>query len=329
MQGVHDLVLSALAPVVLLAAAGYWAGRRGWVAAEAVPSLTQLVFLLLTPALLFRTMAQVQIAQIDPRPVLAYFSAALLLFGLVLWHGRGTREAAVHAMAATFSNTVMIGVPLVTLAYGAPGLVILLTIISLHALVLLTLATVALEFAQLRAEGAAGAARAPWRSVAAAVRNALIHPVPLPIIAGLVWGSLSARHGLALPAALDRTLEVLGAANGPMALLLVGVTLAQSRIGAHWKPALALAATKNLALPALVAPLAAWLFGLRGLPLAVIVVTASLPIGANVFLFAQRYQVEPQRITAAVAISTVGALLTTSTVMLLAQTWIAAGAAGP
>jgi predicted permease len=47
------------------------------------------------------------------------------------------------------------------------------------------------------------------------------------------------------------------------------------------------------------------------------VVAAALPIGANVFLFSQRYQKEEDVVTAAVAVSTVIAMISISLVMAL------------
>ena len=58
-----------------------------------------------------------------------------------------------------------------------------------------------------------------------------------------------------------------------------------------------------------------WAFGLSGMPLAVMVVAASLPVGANVFLFSQRYDVAQELITASVAITTAVALVTVTLVM--------------
>ncbi len=45
------------------------------------------------------------------------------------------------------------------------------------------------------------------------------------------------------------------------------------------------------------------------------VVAAALPVGANVFLFAQRYQVAEDVVTASVGVSTVAGLLSLSVVM--------------
>ena len=298
-------VFSALTPVVLLIALGFAAGRRGWIGAGSVKDLSNLVFLLLTPALLFRTMSKVQVQQLDFRPVAAYFLAVAVIFAGTLLVCGFNRRAAVLALSNTFGNTVMIGTPLVSLAWGEPGLVTLFTLYTVHTVILLTSATVVLELAVMREASSSGgtAHRKPVATVLMALRNALAHPVPLPIILALLF----AQTGLAIPPILDRPLQLLGAAFAPVALILVGVTLANTALGAHWRGALALSAVKNLLHPLLVA-IAGRLLGLSGVPLAVMVVVASLPIGANVFLFSQRYQVAEDLITASVGLSTLLAL---------------------
>ena len=149
-----------------------------------------------------------------------------------------------------------------------------------------------------------------------AIKGALIHPIPLPILTGLLF----AQTGWALPGVVDKPLQLLGSAFGPLALVLVGVSLARTPMHGHWGPALWIAASKNLLLPLLVG-LSAWGFGITGLPLTVMVVAAALPIGANVFLFAQRYQVVQELTTASMGISTGLALFTLSVVMLI-MSWL-------
>ena len=306
-------VFSSLVPVVLFIALGFAVARLGWVSKPGVKDIGNLVFLVMTPALLFRTMAHVELAQLNFGAVGVYFIAAGVIYFGVLWQQGFTTVAAARALACTFGNTIMIGVPLIGILYGQAGLVQLFTLISIHSLVLLTGATVVFELAQARvkAQGAAGAegvesGQTPmWRTVLRALRNGIVHPVPLPIIAGLLFALL----GLPLPEVLDKPLHMLGLALGPMALLLVGLTLAHSTVGDHVKPAATMAVIKNLVFPALMLGLG-WLFGLTGVALAVMVCAAALPTGANVFMFAQRYDTSPEEITAEVTISTVLGLLT-------------------
>ena len=314
----HSLVFLSLFPVVLLIATGFVTARLGWIRAVAIKDLSNLVFLLLTPALLFRTMSGVRIEQLDFRPVAAYFLAVAILFGGTLLVQGFNRRAAVLALANTFSNTVTIGIALVSLLYGPAGLITLLTLVSVHSLVLLSSATVVLELAVAHErtlghpDALAAAPRHPLATVLVALRNAVLHPVPLPIMAGLLF----AQTGWQIPAVIDKPLELLANAFGPLALVLVGVTLAYTPVGKHWRQALALAGVKNLLHPLLVFGVCR-LLGVGGLPMTVMVVAAALPIGANVFLFSQRYQVAEELITASVVVSTALALLTLTGVLLL------------
>jgi len=313
-------VLTSLLPVVVLVLTGYTAGRLRWVRTDAIKDLSNLVFLVLSPALLFRTMGQVNTDQLQWGPPLAYFLATLLLYAGMLGVLGFNRRAAVLALAATYSNMLMIGIPFVTLSYGPDGLVVLLTLVSLHSLILLTASTLVIELAVAH-EAASGHQAFRWRStlstLATATRNALLHPVPLPIVLGLLY-SLT---GWGIPEVIDKPMQWLGSAFAPLALVLLGITLATANLGDHWRQALAIAGVKNMLLPLVVAGVAV-LMGLQGLPLLVLVVTAGLPIGANVFLFSQRYEVAQGLATSSVTVSNLLALITLPVVM-AAAAWLA------
>ena len=332
---VNLVVWSALLPVVVLIGVGLALGRTGWIRPPVVRLLSGLAFTLLTPVLLFRTMSRVHVEQLDPKPALAYILALAIAFGAMLLLRGVNRTSAVLALAVTYSNAVMIGIPLVGLAWGDAGLVTLFTLIPIHSLLLLTSATVVLEFSVAHERRAGppqasshrsaqhagcpmSAAMAPdvrgrlLRVAGRALGRALLHPVPLPIIAGLLF----AQTGLEIPPWSDQVMRWLGSAFGPLALVLVGIALAGSTVGRHLRQALLLAGVKNLLLPALAAVLG-WSIGMSGLSLAVMVVTAALPIGANVFMFSQRYAVAQELVTASVAVSTALAIVSVSVVMLL------------
>ena len=306
-------VVASLTPVFLLIALGYMAGRLNWIRDVAVKDLSNLVFLLLIPALLFRTMSAVHVETLDLRPLAAYFPAALGLLGAsIAWRGFN-RASVVMAVGGVFSNMVMIGITLVELANGKEALVTLLTLVSVHALILLTVSSVVLELVVAR-EARAGGERAPHvlETAWSAFKGALIHPIPLPIMSGLLF----AQTGWTLPTVVDKPLQLLGSAFGPIALVLVGVTLARTPLGGHLRQALWISMSKNLLLPLLVG-LSAWAMGITGVPLTVMVVAAALPMGANVFLFSQRYEVAQELTTAAMGLSTLLALFTLTFVMLV------------
>ena len=130
----------------------------------------------------------------------------------------------------------------------------------------------------------------------------------------IVLGLIYAQTGLGLHPVVDKPLQLLGASFGPVALVLVGITLAQTPVGENFKGALKISVVKTFVHPMLMAA-AGYAMGMRGLHLAVMVVAAALPIGANVFLFSQRYQKEEDVVTAAVAVSTSLALVSITLVM--------------
>ena len=300
-------MLSSLLPVLFCIALGWFVARIGWVRDAAIKDLSNLVFLVLTPALLFRTMGQVRLQELDFRPVVLYFAAVAILFiGTLLLRGFSKRAAA-EALSCVFSNTVMIGVPITQFVFGDSALIVLFTLVSLHSLILLTSATLIFELAETREATERGdeAPRPLWRTLLQAARKSIIHPVPLPILIGLIF----AQTGLQLPSGLDKGLQMIGNALSPMALLLVGISLAYTRIGSNLRTALSISFVKNLVMPALVLAIAP-LLGVTGLPLAVMFVIAAMPVGANVFYFTQRYGVMQQEVSASIAASTLLALAT-------------------
>ncbi|WP_043004121.1 AEC family transporter [Comamonas testosteroni] len=306
--------IAALLPVIALIGTGFGVARAGLVRQTAVKDMSNLVFLLLLPALLFRTMAQVHVGELDYRPIGVYFLSAIIVFvATMLVYGFNTLAAA-RGLASMFSNAAMIGVPLVGLAFGEQGLVTLFTLISVHALVLLTAATMVFELASSREQHTddTHGRRSLGSTVWQAVRNSIIHPVPLPILAGLLW-SLT---GWPLPEVLDTSLKMLGSAMGPMALLLVGITLAFTKIGAHWRPAMRITLVKSLVHP-LVFLACAWLLQLRGPAMGVMLICSALPVGANALLFTQRYRVAQDEVVAGIALSTLLALVTMPLLLML------------
>jgi predicted permease len=222
---------------------------------------------------------------------------------------------------------VALGIPLVGYVYGPPGLVVLFTLISVHSLVLVSMITLNLEWHRAQSsrqamEGPSGVAL--WATLSLALRQSIFHPVPMPILLGLAFS----QTGWTLPEALDRPLQWLGAAFGPMALLLVGINLAQvwrSSASANdkpqpWRKPIELTLLKNMVFPLCVG-LVGWAVGLQGVPWAVMVLAAALPVGANVFLVSQRYALEREAITLGMSLSTVVGMLSLPVVMVLLQHW--------
>lgn len=297
-------IISVILPAAIIVVAGFIAGKRVLDAAG-VKALSDLVYFLFLPCLLFRSMATASFGGSDASLMVAYYSASLLWFFAValflkLRKAESTPAAIVVALGSVFSNTVQLGIPIIKLAFGDDGLKMLLSIIAMHTLVLLTVATVWLELSQAHA----GEDAPPLRqTIGPVIKSAVLHPVILPIVGGLLW-SIAA---LPLPAWIDQPLGFLASAAGPIMLVLMGAQLSTMRLAEHLRSAFTLTVLKNFAHPAIVA-LVSWAIGLPPLAMAVAVTCASLPIGNNVFMFAQRYRTQENTITAATAVSSLAAV---------------------
>ena len=134
----------------------------------------------------------------------------------------------------------------------------------------------------------------------------IIHPVVLPVLAGLVWNLT----GWPLPTVADEILATLGQAVVPLCLVLIGMSLAYYGLEGAARGAIVISVLKLLVQPALVLAVAHWGFGLTGLPLAVVVMMAALPVGSNALIFSQRYGALQAEATAAIVFSTLAFVAT-------------------
>lgn len=297
-------------PVFALMAFGWLFARLRLITEAQVGGIVTFVFYLAIPALLFRTLAGGAVqAQIEATIIVAYFAAALTQFAigwLVSRHVFGNRadESGIAAMGATFSNLVLICIPLVQRAYGDAGLVPLMLIVMVHGTILFSATTLAIEFGRGggRGDGLGGI----LRRTAVGLRAVVLNPIVAGALAGLAFGFT----GLRLPVMVDDTLALLGRGAAPLSLFAVGATLAGCRLAGDLRESLTMAALKLLLLPSLVWLSATQLFDLRADWVTVSVVAAAMPTGANVYVFARKYDMWVARGTAVVLVSTLAAVVT-------------------
>jgi malonate transporter and related proteins len=328
------VVFHKLLAIFLTVGLGWGAGRLRWLdrgvawgagGSDTARVLGNAAFSIFVPALLFRTTARLDLAALPWRTLAAYFVPAvaytLAVYG---WQrGRGVRSGrgeltaavpAVRSVSATYGNSVQLGIPVAAALFAEPGLAIHIALVSVHGLVLLTLPTILAELDLARSQPGPRNVAATVRNT---VRNTIVHPVVLPVLAGIAWNL----GGLPLPSVVDEALVLLGSAVVPVCLVLIGLSLAYQGVQGQWRAVIGLSVLKLLVLPALVLVTAHWGFGLSGLPLAVLVLMAALPTGANALIFAQRYGVLQAEAGAAAVVSTV-AFAATASLWLGVLAWV-------
>jgi predicted permease len=256
---------------------------------------------------------------VDLTIMLAYYAAALTVYAIALATGLllfrlPLQEAALFGMGSTFSNSVLLGIPLVFLAFEEQGVLPLMLIISVHPLILITVSTILIEVGR----GSAGAERTNWAAIGLA---AVLSLLKNPIIVGMLVGVLYGLTGFGFHPIAERFIEFLGRAAAPCALFALGASLTRYRIAGDLPQVGVMAAFKLLLMPTLVWVSTHYVFPIEPLWGAIATINAAMASGANVFVLASRYDIFVARAASLVLIST--ALAAISAAVLL--TWFAVG----
>ncbi len=283
----------AILPNFILILLGLALSRRFDYGRDFWEGLEKLVYYVLFPALLFRTLAT---AQIDFARTGTLMAAALAftVAGMLLALPAGRlfrleRKLAASCFQCAFRFNTYVGLAVAGSLFGPEGL-------ALAALVfgaMIPLVNVA-AVAMLASGGGRGVA-------AELARN----PLLLSTLAGFAWNTL----GLPLPGFADQTLGLLAQTSLPAGLLSVGAALrlerGQGPVAAHayWL------AVKLLALPAIAWGLARAL-GLPPLETAVLVLAASLPTASSAYILAVRMGGTGGAVATQITVGTLLAMLT-------------------
>jgi predicted permease len=305
-------IVQSVVPLFAVIFLGFFAGRAGFLGEAGIRGLGAFVFNFAIPPHVFRLMAETELEAITEWGFLGgYFLAQALVFATGATIGRlrfgmGMAETTIQAFGSAFSNGVMLALPLLLWVYGDAGGVPALLIITLDVIVFSSV-TVLLEL------GRRGSARAGARVVGQAARSVLVNPILMATVLGILY-SLS---GLALPLVVEQTLSFIGGAAAPSALFALGASLSLRRIGGSLGPAAAMVAVKLFLHPLLAWLAFAWLLELDPLWLSAGVIFAACPVGLNVYVFAQHYEVAIETASSAILISTALSLLTIAALLLL------------
>ncbi len=252
-----------LLPVFLLAGLGALLVKLPWLRPGWHTGVTDLTAKFLVPALLFASAWRTGVPPSLSWKVLCafYLPLALLFAGARLFAGRGGSGAAA-ALAATYSNTVFVGVPVLIQALGEGSLQFAYPVIAFHSLCCFTLY-------HLSEDGG----RSGWFGP---VLNTLKNPIVAALLLGL---ALNLAH-VVPPPALLRVFDMLGAAALPCALLSLGASVAALAPG-RWLATGAVVLAKLVFLPLGVMLLSVFVFRLPPAAAMVLIVLASCPVGVN------------------------------------------------
>jgi malonate transporter and related proteins len=307
-------IITLVAPVFGLIAVGWITARIGYVPPSAGPALSDFAYKILIPALLFRAMVSMTPPVQSPWLLAGTYASTVAIVWLTatvatrLLLRRPGVDAPAIAMAACFGNGLMMGIPIILLAFGPEAATPVAILATCDSIILWVLGTLHMELAQ---RGVGSSLRSMATTTADLIRN--------PIIAAILAGTLWRWTGIAMPDVADKLVTLLASAAVPVALSSLGVTLARYEIKGQTPTLVLITVLKLIAFPALAVWIGLAVFGLTPLWAGAIAAFTSMPVGANAFVFAARYERAVGSVSAAVAISTLLAVLTVTATLVVLQ----------
>jgi malonate transporter and related proteins len=226
------------------------------------------------------------------------FTGARLVFK------RPLTDSVAIAFACTFSNSLLLGVPITERAYGADALAGNFAIISIHAPLIYGVGIIAMEWARSHEAAARVTKAALARQVARAV-------LTQPLVVGIACGFAVNLSGLTQPGFFSAAIDMVARAGLPAALFGLGGVLWRYRPEGD-KGAIAMVVFASLVLHPVVAyALARFGFGLGVEGLRSVTITAAMAPGVNAYMFAHMYGVGKRVSASAVLVATGLSIFTT------------------
>lgn len=293
------ILLQVLGPIAALTGVGFVLQSRLHLD---VRSLSRVVFYVLTPCLIYDSIVRLAIDAATIGRTLSFAGLYMLLMGLIALivarrSGYNGSLASAFIVAAILINDGNYGLPLNLFAFGEAGFAYAVVMFIFNNLV----GNVISIF--LLAHGNHGAAVALRRTLTA------------PVVWAMAAGFLSRATGLAPTGSFADMIQMAGRAAIPVFLLILGMTLAQSRAHSHRGAITRLTALRMAGGPALAIALTG-VMGLTGLNHAVAIMQSSMPTAVNSIVLSNEFESAPDFVAGAVFLTTLVSVVTLPALLL-------------
>lgn len=280
----------------LYLALGYACRKGGMFTDEFRKRLTDFLVLITLPCMIFNSfLIEFSMKMIIQGGLALTISIVIaiiaLLLGKFLYNRYDPKEKSIMQYGTLVTNSGFAGMPIVISAYGQEGL-FLASLYIIPNRILMWSAGLAFF-----TKGA---------TVKEQLRKLITNPSIIVVFFGLAWMVWQ----LPLPGFLNTAIENLGNCTSPMAMALVGATLADIPIKGIWdKKILPLILVRQLLLPGLCLLIAKQL-QIDPLTVGVCTTLAGMPIGSTTALLADKYGADGEYASKCVFLSTLSSLIT-------------------
>lgn len=289
-------------PFFALIGLGYLSGRSGFFSREATAHLTKFVFYFALSAMLFRFSSNLSLAELlDWNFMAAYLCATLAVYisagAIARWRGEAVEASIIEAQSSVIGNMGWMGLAMIPILLGADAvgpvmLVLIVDLVFFGPLVVILIVGYR--------EG-----RVSFNLFRTLGLGLIKNPMVMSIVLGLIW----AAFGWPVPVLLNRFMEILAGASTPGALFAIGASMAYVTAKTVRIPSL-LSVNKLIMHPLAVAIASIWMFSLDPFASAVMIACAAMPVAGNVYMIANHYGIDTDRVSVAILISTAASVLT-------------------
>ena len=291
-------------PIFALVGVGYSAARIGYLDRSYGDILSRFVVQLLIPLMLFRSLGTADLSGLTPwKYWAAYYSAMAIMailggFLVRTVFKREARAAVIGGLTSAYSNTALVGLPLVDSIYGMEGTVLVSLLIVLHSPLTALTASIMMERAVV-----VDGVKAP-KSKIVLFKSVGLSMIRNPILFGVLCGLLWNATGVRLPVLVERIINPMANSASPVALIAVGVSMVNYGVRGNLGIGSVLAIFKSFLMPLLVFVMTGYVFGLPPLWVAVATLASACPTGVFSFIMANQFGTGHAMSTNAITITT-------------------------
>lgn len=312
-------IIAIITPLILVGLLGFICTKSQWLSREQLDTLSKFTFSISIPAFLFYQMVKADFSsEVSPQlfaafylPVITCYFIAWLISYFFYKNDTASKTkqsceksrsaSAVFALTASYSNTIIVGLPVLLAAIGEQVIIIVFLILTFHSAMLFTL-TAALSAKRSNDKKN----KNKYLYWLAFIKNTLNNPLIISILSGLLANLL----GLSLPSFLQESLILIGKPAISLALFILGGSLAFYHVRQELTFIGIACICKLILLPCLVFLTTNYLFNLQPLTIAVLVTLSACPTGVSAYLIAVTQQQHQQTVAGTVVMSTLVSIIT-------------------
>ncbi|MBQ4343458.1 MAG: AEC family transporter [Erysipelotrichaceae bacterium] len=296
--------LNVVLPLLLLVVVGYLLKLRKFFSDTTLKQMNKLVFTLLIPASLLKSILTSSIQDaLQPKYLLFVLAgvAGMILSGILLGEKLCERQdqKGVMAQAIFRGNTVLFGIPVVSMLYPNESIVLTTSMIAIVVPIFNLCAVVSLQLhAGMKTD----------------FKSLLISVLKNPMVIATLSGFTLKLLGVEVPAAILKTVTEIGNAANPIGLIVLGASFELPAISENIKKLSIIALMRMILWPVIMMSLAIFL-GYRGIELATVMVLFGAPTAVSSFATAVQMKGDG-------ALASQAVMLTTALSVFTIFTWV-------